>query len=251
MSTTKTTSNNSNAPARVQGDTHRARSAAASGEVMTETNAETQAPEHTDPTPTPPNAPARLFLATTIAAVVATPLAWLLSYGATLPFFLGVFFFALFGIIAGAVVFRFASPKKPYGKMAVLFATTALVAYIFAFALVKESTDLPHDLAKKAVKKTADLGGRTAKEYRADVASEVRTHLAEQYPPGGTFGYIRWALADGKIKRGHLPSVNADLSGPQSGVTFAIRIVLSLALLAFGVGSQTLTLHKQSGTSST
>ncbi len=222
-------------------------STAGSGETadnaMTDTTKESEnqvAPNPSEHAPTPP---ARLLAATLVGAIVATPLAWLLSYGATLPFFLGTFFFALFGLIVGASVYRVASPKRPYGKFTVVFATTALVAYVFTFALVKESRDLPRDLAKKAIKKTADLGGRTPKEYRADVAKEVNQYLANAYPPGGPQGYIRWSLTNGKIARGNLPSVNAEIAGPQSDLAFAIRIVLTLALLAFGLGSQTLALY--------
>lgn len=251
MSTTNTTNSQEQTPTSASNNVLGAPSTAAPGKAMTETSNQ---PPTTDPTPTtptiptaPPHPAGRLWAAVLISAIVAVPLAWLLSYGATLPFFLGIFFFALFGLVVGAVVFRIASASKPYGKVAVLTATTLLVAFVFGFALVKESSDLPRDIAKKAVKKTADLGGRTATEYRADVANEVRKHLTERYPPGGTFGYVRWVLADGKLARGVLPSVNADLAAPQTRATWAIRVVLSIALLAFGIGSQTLGLYQQAG----
>lgn len=243
MATTNTTNREETAPTRDPGELLGAPSTAALGRKMSETSDDANAP-------TPRHAlnpPGRLWAGAFVGAIVAIPLAWLLSYGATLPFLLGIFFFALFGLIIGAATFRVAAPRKPYGKTAVLTVTTALVAYVFAFALVKESRDLPSDIAKKAAKKTADLGGRTGAEYRADVATEVEHYLQTRYAPGGTFGYVRWVLTNGKIARGGLPSVDADLTALQTRTTWAIRVVLSIALLAFGIGSQTLGLAKRGG----
>ena len=39
----------------------------------------------------------RWWLGVVVAAIFAIPLAWLLSYAASLPFFLGLFFLMLFG----------------------------------------------------------------------------------------------------------------------------------------------------------
>jgi len=190
------------------------------------------------------SSPSRLWVATLVGALASTPLAWLLSYGATLPFFLGIFFFALFGMIVGAVTFRVASPGRPYSKTSVLLATTFLVLFMFGFALVNESRGLPSDIAKKAAKKTADIGSLTGKQYRADVRNEVRRYLVDRYPPGGTIGYVRWVLTNGRFSRGDLPSVRLELTALQTRLTWAVRVVLTLALLAFGLGSQTLGLYQ-------
>lgn len=184
--------------------------------------------------------PARFWLGTLAALVVSLPLAWLLSYAAALPFFLGVFFFALFGLVIGAVTFRVAAPGGPYGRWTVLAGTTALVGVCFGFTIVKESRDFPSDMADEAVKRTRDLGSKTVAEFRADVADSVRDYLRERHPPGGTLGYMHWTLTEGEIKKGSLPLVNFALRRPQSRWTWAIRVVLSIALLAFGIASQTL-----------
>jgi hypothetical protein len=54
---------------------------------------------------------------------------------------------------------------------------------------------------------------------------------------------MRWASTSGEIRRGELEDVSLTLTAPQSGYAWIIRVILSLALLAFGVGSQTLPLR--------
>ena len=69
----------------------------------------------------------RWWLALLVAAVVSLPLAVVLSWAAMLPFMLGAFFFMLFGLLIGAVVFRIARPGRPYSMLTVLTGTTLLV----------------------------------------------------------------------------------------------------------------------------
>jgi len=199
----------------------------------------------------PRHAHARFWAGVLVALIVSLPLAWLLSYAALLPFFIGVFFFALFGLVLGAVVFRIASPASPHGRWTVLAGTTVLVAGCWTFSIIKESRDAPDDLARDAVRRARDIGGRTAGEYRDGVADAIRRFLEERYPPGGTFGYVRWVLTNGEVPKGDLPDVNFTLRRPQARWIWAIRAVLSIALLAFGIASQTflLTARRESSAS--
>jgi hypothetical protein len=187
----------------------------------------------------PRNSRGRFWLGVLVGLVVSLPIAWLLSYGALLPFYIGVFFFALFGLVLGAVVYRIASPARPHGRWTVLAGTTVLVAACWGFSIIKESRDFPQDMARDAVRRSRDLGGRTATQYRDEVAEAVRGFLKERYPPGGTFGYVRWMLVSSEIRKNDLPHVDFTLRRPQGRWGWAIRVVLSLGLLAFGVASQT------------
>jgi hypothetical protein len=178
-------------------------------------------------------------LAAAIGAVVSIPFCWLLSFAALLPFFIGLFFFALFGLVIGAVVFRLAHRDGPYPSRAVVIGTTLLVAFVWFASVLKESWDLPGDMAVKAAGLTRDLRGRSVDEFRQTVAGEVRGFIQERYPPGGVIGYLRWALATGRIEKGELPSVEARLVLNQARYLFAMRVSLSIGLLAFGIASQT------------
>ena len=172
-------------------------------------------------------------------AVVSLPFAWLLSYAAMLPFFIGLFFFVLFGLIIGAVIHRVAAPKRPYARPPLLIGTVIVVMFGWSFSLIKEARDFPMDRAHYVAEKTGHLGGRTVGEFHEAVATQLRQYLREHYPPGGTVGYMHWALTSGEIPKGSLEDVRMKLGQPQRRYAWAIRVVLSLGLFAFGIGSQT------------
>lgn len=197
-----------------------------------------------------PTSHARWWVAVFVGLLVSLPIAWLLSYGALLPFFIGVFFFALFGIIIGAAMFRVASPGRPYGTTSVFVGTTVVVLSAWSLSMVKESRDFPNDLAKDAVRRVRDIGDRTAAEFKAYVEDSVRRLVREQYPPGGTLGYMRWSMMSAVFEKGAIEGVPFELRRNQSRWAWAVRVVLSIGLLAFGVASQTLLLRcgKEIGT---
>ena len=71
------------------------------------------------------------------------------------------------------------------------------------------------------------------------MAAGVRRFLSERYPPGGTVGYLRWVVTSGELKKGEIEGVNRTLRRTQRGFRWGIRVVLSIVLFVFGVGSQT------------
>lgn len=193
-----------------------------------------------------PSGSGRWWAAVVVGLLVSLPLAWLLSYGALLPFFLGVFFFALFGIIIGAAIFRVASPGRPYGTAPVVVGTTLVVLAAWSLSMVKESRDFPNDFAKDAVRRVRDIGGRTAVDFKTYVEDSVRRLVREQYPPGGTLGYMRWSMMSSVLEKGAIEGVPIELRRNQSRWAWTVRVVLSIGLLAFGVASQTFLLRKPS-----
>jgi hypothetical protein len=176
--------------------------------------------------------------------MVSLPLAWLLSYAALLPFYLGLFFFALFGLIIGAVMHRIASAGRPYRRVTLIVGTAIVVAFTWVCSIAKEARDFPNDMACSAAGVTRYIGDRPIGEWRAEVADKVRRFLREHYPPGGALGYVRWVLVSGELKRGQIEGVDRTLRRSQRGYSWAIRAVLSLALLGFGVSSQTLPMRR-------
>lgn len=186
----------------------------------------------------------RLWLSTFVAGVVAIPLSILLSFGAALPFFLGLFFFALFGLVIGATGFRVGQKFRPYPRPLVIMATAIIIGWCMGISLVKEAVDFPSDMASQALVKTKNIGERTSDQYQADVANEVRSMLAKDYAPGGIVGYFKWVTTNGTIKKDTLPSVDRGLRAGYSRILWFIRLVLSTALLTFGVASQMMLLAK-------
>ena len=174
---------------------------------------------------------------------MSLPLGWLLCYAALLPFFLGLFFFPLFGLVIGAIVHRVASPGRPYGRGVVFAGTTLIVLFGWTVSIVTEGHHVPDSLARRAILKTRDLGGRGPAEFRAHVAAQIREHCRKRYPPGGTIGYVRWVLSSGEIAKGEIVGVGRTMREAQRKLWWTVRVVLSIGLFAFGVASQTMLLH--------
>ena len=185
----------------------------------------------------------RWWVSVAAGAMAGLPIAWLLSYAASLPFFLGAFFFALFGLIVGALVFRVAAPGRPYASTHVFSGTTLLVLLIWGLSLAKESADFPHEMAAIAADQSRDLGGRSLSEFKSEFVERVHTFLKDRYPPGGAIGFARWMLASGELKKTDIDLLSRNIQRPQARVWWAVRVVLSAGLLAFGIGSVTLSLR--------
>lgn len=175
--------------------------------------------------------------------VAALPLAWLLAHAATLPFFIGVFFFALFGLVIGAVVHRVAAPGRPYTHRVVMTGTVALIAGGWLVSIIVEARALPMDLARNVPDWTLSLGGQTRSQFVANVAGRIRSHLDEHYPPGGTIGYMRWVMSSGVLPKGSITDVKRTLRLPQRKGWWLMRVLLSIGLFSFGISTQTLLLR--------
>ena len=130
------------------------------------------------------------------------------------------------------------SDPERYGKRGGIGWTLA-----FIFSIVKESRDFPHEVAVRAGSQTRYIGHQTIEEFRAAVSNDIRRFFRDEYPPGGAIGYIRWILVDGELTKDQIEGLRRTARPVQRGYTWAIRVVLSFALLGFGIGSQTLLLR--------
>lgn len=187
----------------------------------------------------------RWWVAVGVGAVLMAPAAVVLSLLAALPFFLGLFFFALFGLVIGAIMFRIASPRAPLGQAAVITGTTLLVVGGWALSIAVEAIDFPRSMAYSASAKSRDIGGHEVREYRVLMQDNIREHLRSRYAPGGVLGYVRWVLTDGQLRKGEVPDLTVDLKSGQVGWVWGIRAAASVALLGFGLGSMVLPLSRE------
>jgi hypothetical protein len=166
-----------------------------------------------------------------------------LSYAAALPFFLGVFFFALFGLMIGAAMVRIAAVRPPYPRSHVLAGTTMVVLFGWGLSIIKEGRDFPRDFAAQAADHTRDIGNMTRADYQALIADGIRKWLMETHPPGGIIGYVRWVVSNGRLEKQAVPGLSRTMRRSPRGWTWAVGAALSIGLLAFGVGSQTFPLR--------
>ena len=193
--------------------------------------------------PASPSSSARWWVAVIITCVLSFPIGVLLSFAAALPFFIGLFFFALFGLGIGAVANRIASRNRPYSSVVLTIGTTVIVLFVWCVSLEVEARAFPTDMAKRVQSKIRSLGEDSPEAFRAKVADDVRAQIRSVSPPGGTFGYMHWVLTDGELKPQGIHGMKRAINAPQRKVIWAIRVVLSIALLGFGVATQTFTLR--------
>ena len=173
------------------------------------------------------------------ATVVSMPFAWLLSYGAALMTLLGLFFFALFGLVIGAVAYRFGVSVRPIPITHIRVGTAIIVLTCWSLSFAKEVRDFPTDKANAAIGVVRPLpDGMTADDFKADVASFVKRTLAEEYGIGG-LGYAWWVLSSSRMEYPVETMKNPIVLRPvQHRWWWGIRVVLSIVFLWFGVYSQ-------------
>jgi hypothetical protein len=179
-----------------------------------------------------------------LGAVLALPLGWLLGHGALLPSYLGLFFFALFGLVLGATVYRVAQRGDRLPRRTVLAGTLLLVVFTWAVGMTREGLAFPEQMARAVVERAeaSDLAGRTGEEFHRDALADINQFLATEHPPGGVLGYVHWAATSSVLPASKVDGLRRNIKSTQSRYGFIIRIALSLGLLTFGIGALTFSL---------
>ncbi len=186
---------------------------------------------------------ANLLLVVTLANFNA----WAFSHLGNLVYFLGLFFFILFGLIHGAAMFRFLSAFRPIRRPALICIGLLIILVTWGGGLVLEASYLPED-AYDATIKTFKRGlppGLQRADFERDVLTQTTAFLRENYGSNRTISYVRWELAGGSIDltvRGRERLLAYER--PQRGIGFALRVVASLVLVLYGMFSQISVLTK-------
>jgi len=178
--------------------------------------------------------------------VVSVPLGWLLSYGAALVALLGLFFFALFGLVIGAVMYRFGAPARPIPKHQVSLGAAVVVAFCWCLAMTIEVHEFPTDRGNAALRDVSPLpDGMTAAEFKKNVADFVRNTLVENYGGHGFVGYARWILASSRMEYPVETMTNPIvIKATQYRWWWVVRVVLTIVMLSFGILAQVLPLAR-------
>jgi hypothetical protein len=156
--------------------------------------------EKTGPVAEPPAGDGAVWRSLLGGLIVAVVLAWfLLSAGLSLPFMLGLFFFMLFGLIVGAVMFRFGDTARPIAKSKVVMATALVSIACWAVALGKECVEFPADFVEKALRQVY-IPPDGYDQVKGELESFITEYLKREYPPGGAIGYLRLAAAGKPIE---------------------------------------------------
>lgn len=180
----------------------------------------------------------RWLLAVLAAAGVGLPIGWLLCYGGLLPFFLGLFFFLLFGLLLGAVAYRVGLAARPLTKAAIVAGAAVVVVVTWATSILVEARDFPDQVAGEAIEQHRKLPeGMTPQTFRRQSADQIAAYLRERHPPGGVTGYVRWALSSSRVNP-PAGMLRRPFKSSQPRGWWAGRVILSIILLFYGVYSQ-------------
>jgi hypothetical protein len=180
--------------------------------------------------------------------LVGVPVSVLLSFAGLLPFYLGPFFFLLFGLAVGAGVFRVARPMRPVSRVSAFAAAAAVIIPIFAASLLLEYAQLGPHAGKMVAKKVRELPpDMRPSQFRRTVGQRLREYIAAEYPGSGLLAYTCWAATSGRCELDLPPGAHpasAVYTMSQSPMGWTLRVLISLILLAGGVLSQVLPLGK-------
>jgi len=179
----------------------------------------------------------RWWAAVGAGAIASLPLGWLLSYGAALMALLGLFFFALFGLVIGAVMCRVAAPARPILMSHIKAGVGVVVLICWSLSMAKEVHDFPIDKANYALASVSPLPEGTSPEgFKEDVKRFVRDTLTKECGSSETIGYARWTLTSSRME---YPVATMKkpivLKSVQYKGWWAARVVLSVVLLSFGI----------------
>lgn len=197
----------------------------------------------------PADTPGAFLRMTVVGVLVAVVLGWtLLSFAISLPFFLGVFFFMLFGLFVGAAMFRAARNLQPIKKKTVVTATVVTVFLGWMTAVVKEGADYPKDFVKQALKKAhvPPTAGAHDK-VQSELKEFILRYLTERFPPGGVLGYLRLAATGQTVTIDNLPTKQPRpiVIKPRTGATtWWVRNLLCIVMYFVAIYSITADLQK-------
>ncbi len=177
-----------------------------------------------------------------LALVAATPcliiLGLLLARLIWLPFFFGLFFFLVAGLLVGALAFRIARPARPIRRARILLGAVTVAWLAWLATMVWEYQHFAATAGEQprfpTARNAAVSAGQSPTQVTARVADAFRAMLKARYSPGGPIGYARWALGGGRttiVIEGDRDTVSTNLPG----YAWAIRSFAGLLLLCAGL----------------
>ena len=199
------------------------------------------------------DAPTRTWIGWSFIAGCCTgiPTGVILAYLAAMPFYLGLFFFLLLGLLIGATMFRFGRGATPARPVMLQLIGSAVVLITWGTTLVTEYAIFPGLAARRT---EMALVRRLKPDQKAEIAAKSREYvlsklLGRPYEGRATDWlagfpkYLRWVARDGAMECPTiLDTTTFTLTAGQRKLSWVFRVVLSMVLLAFSIFSQYLLL---------
>ncbi|MFH1418749.1 MAG: hypothetical protein ABII12_10765 [Planctomycetota bacterium] len=173
-----------------------------------------------------------------VVVLLLVPTSALLARLVWLPFYFGLLFFLVAGLLAGALSYRIARAARPISLQSLLggllFVAMVSIAVMVTWEyhhVAATVGDLPKfpDARNKAVR-----AGRSAGEVRQSAAHAFKAALDVDYPPGGVIGYVRWAVGGGEMEL-DVEGCKDVVGISHTGLGWLIRTFLGFLLLTAGL----------------
>jgi hypothetical protein len=193
------------------------------------------APPIDTPRPLGPAKPWYGALVISFVLLVATGL--LLARLIWLPFYFGLFFYLVAGLLAGAMSFRIARRARPVSRGRIIRGTflvavaAALVTLVWEYENVADTIS---DSKFAEARNAAARAHRSQAEIRSSATAGYKAALSRAYPPGGVVGYVRWAIKTGEMEL-EIENCRDTVGISQRGYVWLCRTLIGVFLLAAGL----------------
>lgn len=178
------------------------------------------------------------FMARLASLILLAGFGFLLARLIWLPFYFGLFFFLVAGLLAGALSFRVARQARPISRARIVRGVAWLAVLATAVTLCWEYAHVTATIGDQPkfpeARNAAVKAGRPAAHVEEIASEQFRESLRRSYPPGGPIGYVRWAVSSGEMELEVEGSKDAT-SINQRGAAWMVRTLAGLLLLAAGL----------------
>ncbi len=170
--------------------------------------------------------------------VVLGGLTYILARVVFLPYYMGLFFYQVAGLIAGSAGFRIARPERPIRRSRLVTGALLVAIAAWCVSIVFEYHDRVDGIAREgefyAAKLKALEQGGSAADVMERVRQGVRDHLSTEHSPGGVIGYVRWVVQTGELTL-TVDGVTDTVRIAQRKKAWVIRSLASIALMTTGL----------------
>lgn len=182
----------------------------------------------------------RLWVGFAVAQALLVCLCPLLARLIWLPFYFGLFFFLVGGLLVGAATFRLARPIRPIGRRPLIGGALVVGIVTFAVATAFEYRHFAYTVAdppKFATARNAVVrAGGSLREFEDRAADAFIREITKQYSSPGPLAYAMWTIKSGKmtlVVDGQSEAISTD----HAGWTWLVRALAEILLLAGGLWS--------------
>ena len=155
-----------------------------------------------------------------------------------LPFLLGLFFYLIAGMIAGALAFRRARHARPVRGRTILFGCVFVALWATVCINFYEHEYIIQTIGAEPrfaeARNEAMSEGRPSQEVTSQAGDAFRARLRRDFSPGGMIGYDRWMMAGGKMNLS-VGSFTEPVSVQHGGLLWPIRTAIGAMLIAIGL----------------